>query len=90
MNKKELLNLIAAKTNLTIKLTDEVVNVLFEEISNAISIKESVRISGFGTFTTSDRSERDGVNPSTGEKIKIPAKVVPVFKASQILRDKVN
>ena len=90
MNKKELINAVGTKTNQTFKITEETINILFDEISNALAIKESITIVGFGKFSISDRASRDGINPSSGERIKIPSKIVPVFKASKTLKEKVN
>lgn len=90
MNKSELVSAVATKTGQTIKLTEETINAVFEEISNVMAKKEKVSLVGFGTFGTSDRAARTGVNPKTGDKINIEARTVPVFKAGKNLKEKVK
>jgi DNA-binding protein HU-beta len=48
---------------------------------------KSVVLTGFGTFTVMKRKERIGINPATGQKMKIPSKKVPKFKAGKKLKD---
>ena len=90
MNKSELIGAVAKKTGLTVKQTEETINGIFEEITNVMAKKDKVTLVGFGTFGTSDRAARDGVNPATGAKIKISARTVPVFKAGKALKEKVK
>ena len=59
-------------------------------ILKKIAKKEKVQLIGFGTFETRERSAREGVNPQTKAKIKIPATTAPAFKAGKALKDKVN
>jgi DNA-binding protein HU-beta len=47
-----------------------------------------VRLAGFGTFTSAKRAARNGVNPQTGRKIRIPARRVPKFRPAQELKNK--
>ena len=54
-----------------------VVNNFLNTIEDALASGDTVRLVGFGTFQTTDRKERIGVNPSTGEKITIPASKNP-------------
>ncbi len=90
MKKSDLVSAVAKKTGLTVKDTEEAINGLFEEITDAMAKKDKVTLVGFGTFSTSDRAARDGVNPATGAKIKISARTVPVFKAGKALKEKVK
>jgi len=87
MNKNELINAVAKKTGLQVKQTKLVCNGIFEELSNVMAKKDKVSIVGFGTFGATKRAARDGVNPSTGEKLRIPGKVVPTFKAGKKLKE---
>ncbi|PID51623.1 MAG: hypothetical protein CR954_00845 [Candidatus Moraniibacteriota bacterium] len=57
------------------------------EVVDAVAVKTGF---GFGTFGVSKRKARDGVNPATGEKIKIAATTVPKFKAGKSLKDAVK
>ena len=60
------------------------------KVSKELKKKGKVQLVGFGTFETSKRAARKGKNPATGEAIKIPAAVVPKFKAGKALKDLVN
>jgi len=51
---------------------------------------KKVSILGFGSFEPRERSARQGLNPKTGEKIKIPAKRVPAFTAGKLFKDRVQ
>lgn len=90
MTKKELAEIIAANCEVTKKKAEEIINFTFNSITSALKVNEEVRISDFGTFKTTMRAERNGVNPKTGEKIKIPSKVAAVFKPAAKLREAVN
>ena len=90
MNKTELIAKVAGKAGLTKADATKAVEGTFEAITGALSKKGDVRIIGFGTFSTSKRKARDGRNPATGKVIKIPATVVPRFKAGKGLKDAVK
>ncbi len=66
------------------------VNSVIDSITNALSKGQKVTITGFGTFSVSKRAARQGVNPRTGEKIKIAATKVPKFKAGKTLKEAVK
>jgi DNA-binding protein HU-beta len=51
---------------------------------------DKITLVGFGTFSVGERSQREGRNPRTGEKIKIPASKVVKFKAGKTLSEKVK
>lgn len=78
------------KSGLTKKDVETVVNGLLEEVTNALSSGNKVQFVGFGTFETRKRSARTGRNPQTGKPIKIPATVVPAFRAGNKLKDSVK
>jgi len=61
-----------------------------KHITTALKNGEEVRLSNFGIFKATQRKARAGVNPGTGEKIKIPAKRVPVFTPSKGLKESIN
>ena len=89
MNKKELIEKISLNSGLTFRQSERALN----ELINAISIElknGEVRLTGFGTFTVTERPERQGRNPKTGEPMAIGAKRVPVFRAGSTLKDQVN
>jgi DNA-binding protein HU-beta len=90
MNKKELLeNILKTKeiSHLTKKDAETFLNAAIDVIRKTVKKGEDVALIGFGTFTKVKRNARMGVNPSTGEKIKIKAKVLPKFKAGKAWKD---
>jgi DNA-binding protein HU-beta len=90
MNKAELVASVAGKAELSQKEAASAVNAVIDSISEALSAKEDVTLVGFGSFTVSERAERKGRNPQTGEEITIPAKLVPSFKAGKGLKEMIN
>lgn len=90
MNKSELVAKVSEKTEYSQKVVDEIVKATFESITEALKDGESFSLIGFGTFSVSERAAREGKNPATGEKIKIPATKVPKFKAGKALKDAVK
>jgi DNA-binding protein HU-beta len=89
MTKTELVANVAEKTEITKKDAGKVVDAVFETITEEIQ-KDKVRIAGFGTFEIRDRAERQARNPQTGDKMTIPAKKAPAFKAAKALKELVN
>jgi nucleoid DNA-binding protein len=90
MNKSELVDAIAAKTDLSKKDVASVVDALQGVVSDALVRGEKVALTGFGTFQTSERKARAGINPATGEKIQIAACTVPKFVVGKSLKEKVR
>lgn len=90
MTKKELVAAMAAKTEMTKKDTEEMLNTLVETICESLENGEEVAIAGLGKFEVRERAERNGRNPSTGEAIVIAASKAPAFKAAKALKDAVK
>ena len=90
MNKEELLEAMASRASITKKQAGEALDAFVESVSGTLKKGGTVALSGFGSFQTSNRKARDGRNPATGEKIKIPAAVVPKFKPGKGLKDAVR
>ena len=90
MNKAELVKAMSDETNLTQKDVEKVLNSFVNVVSDALANKDKVQLVGFGTFETRERAERTGRNPQTGAEMKIPASVVPAFKAGKALKETVN
>ena len=90
MNKTELIKAIAERANLKVADTEKLVNSFIDTVSAELKKKGKVTLVGFGTFATSHRKQRVGVNPKTGAKLTIKSKNVPVFKAGKALKDKVK
>ena len=90
MNKTDLVNAVAEKTELSKKDAAKAVDAVFETVMDSLSEGEKVQIIGFGNFEVRERKARKGRNPQTGEEIQIPASTVPAFKAGKALRDAVR
>lgn len=90
MNKTELVNVVAAETNLAKKDVDAVVTATIKAVTDALKEGDKVALIGFGTFEVKATAEREGRNPKTGETITIAASKKPVFSASKVLKDEVN
>lgn len=89
MNKAELINAVAASADVSKKEAEVVISAALDAITAALQEGDKVQLVGFGAFEVKKRAERIGRNPKTKEEIKIPASVVPVFKAGKALKDAV-
>ena len=90
MNKTDLIANVASRADVSKADTAKVVDGVLAEIESALGNKEVVSFIGFGTFSTSHRSERKGRNPRDGSEIKIPASTIVKFKPGKALKDAVN
>jgi len=90
MKKEELVEKIAKKTKSSKNESREALNTVLDEISGSLKKGKDVTLTGFGTFSVAKRKARQGINPKTQEKIKIPATKVPKFKPGKALKDLVN
>ncbi len=90
MNKSELVDAMAKKSGLSKKDTEAALGAFTETVANALKKGDKVQLIGFGTFEVTRRAAREGKNPQTGAKIKIPASKAPKFKAGKALKDTVN
>jgi len=90
MNKSELIDAIADKSELTKADAGRALDGFLGAVTEALSSGDSVALVGFGTFAVKDRAERKGRNPQTGAEITIKAAKIPSFKAGKSLKDAVN
>jgi DNA-binding protein HU-beta len=90
LNKTELINAVAEKTDLSKKDATGAVDAVFDIITDALQKQEKVQLIGFGNFEVRERAARKGRNPQTGEEIEIPASNVPAFKPGKALKDAVK
>ena len=81
MNKAELIEAIAQKTELSKAASGKALDAIVQTIVQAVAKGDGVSLVGFGSFKSAARAARDGKNPKTGEKIRIQATVVPKFSA---------
>lgn len=89
MNKKELIREIQDETGFTQKSIDETLKAFMGIITKELIEHRDVTLVGFGTFTVSYRNERKQINPKTKQFITVPAKNVPVFKFSDVVKKQV-
>ena len=90
LSKADLAEFLSDVIGLSKREAKDLVEGFFEEISEALIQVRDVRLSGFGNFTTRDKSPRPGRNPKTGEEIPITARRVVTFRAGQKLRHRVE
>lgn len=90
VTKKELIELVAKKGNLTNKASKEAIKVFLNAIRDALKRNEKVILTGFGTFSLRARKQRKGRNPKTGETITIPARNAPGFTPGKSLKKSVR
>jgi DNA-binding protein HU-beta len=90
MNKEELINSVADKTQLTKTDATKAVNAVVKSITEALAAGKQVTLVGFGSFAVKERAAREGRNPQTGKPISIDASKLPGFKAGKALKDAVN
>lgn len=87
MNKGDLVEKVAQDCGLSKAAAEQALNSVLGAISDAVAAGDKVTLVGFGTFSVSARAAREGRNPQTGKKIKIPAKKIVKFKAGSKLAD---
>ena len=90
MNKKELIETVSSKAEITKKEADQVVNAVLDSIIEGLSTEGKVILPGFGSFEVRTRTAREGRNPRTGEKIKVDAKRAPAFKPGKAMKEAVE
>ncbi|MFT4579113.1 MAG: integration host factor subunit beta [Nitrospinales bacterium] len=90
MTKAELVEKVANQINLTKKQTEVVVNTVFSSITDSLAEGKKVELRGFGSFRIRQRNARVGRNPKSGQKVDVPSKKVPFFKAGKELRELVD
>jgi DNA-binding protein HU-beta len=90
MTKADLIDSMAKRNELSRPKAEEIVNGFFDDIVAALKNGDKVNISGFGTFSVSERKGRIGRNPKTGESIEIAPSRAAKFKAGKILKDSLS
>ena len=90
MNRTELISAMSEKSELTKVDTEKSLKAFIDTVTEELKNGGKVQLVGFGTFEVTERAERQGRNPKTGEAITIPASKSPKFKAGKALKDIVN
>lgn len=90
MQKTELIAKVASESKQTQAVTAEIVNKMIDTIIATLKAGEKVTLTGFGTFEVRQTAARVGTNPSTREKIQIPAGKRATFSAGALLKSEVS
>ena len=91
MTKSELVEkVVQSHGMLNVKVSEIVVNTVFDSIEEALKSGDKVEIRGFGSFTIRERLGREARNPKSGEVVRIPSKKTPFFKTGKDLKERVN
>jgi DNA-binding protein HU-beta len=89
LKKTELIEAIAERANAPKSQAQKYFDAFEEVVTNALKGGDEVQITGFGKFYVREQKTRDGRNPQTGEKMRIPAQKVPSFSAGNSLKESV-
>jgi integration host factor subunit beta len=90
MNKSDLIEMLSEKLSQPKKQTEEVVNHVFDTMTDVLATGGRIEIRGFGSFVTKHYEAYTGRNPRTGESIEVSPKRLPTFKVGKELRERVN
>ena len=90
VTKGQLVDQMVETTGLNKRDVKAVVDGVFDHITEHLTRGDKVQVTGFGSFGVRERKARQGVNPSTGDKIDIAASKAPAFKAGKSLKDSVK
>lgn len=91
MTKSELIERLSARNpRLAARDADEAVKTILDAMTAALATGSRIEIRGFGSFSLNFRPPRVGRNPKSGDRVEVPAKHVPHFKAGKELRERVD
>ena len=90
MTKSDLINALYSEYDITKQEAATIVNVFFDEMSNALANEERVEIRGLCSFYVKKYREYTGRNPKTGENIEVKRKRLPFFKCGKELKERVS
>ncbi len=90
MNKTEFLKALAEKAELSGKQANNALNAFVSIVEEELKKGEKIQLVGFGTFELKDKPAREGINPATGAKVKIPASKNPTFKMGKAFKELFN
>lgn len=90
MTRADLAEAVYQQVGLSRNESADLVELVLDEVSNALVRGENVKISSFGSFSIREKGERIGRNPKTGVEVPILPRKVLVFRASHVLKDRIN
>jgi integration host factor subunit beta len=90
MNKSQLVDVLSQRVGLTQKKAEEVINLIFETLTDALRAEDRIEVRGFGSFMVKQYGAYTGRNPKTGASIRVPPKRLPFFKVGKDLKERVD
>ncbi|OGP13770.1 MAG: integration host factor subunit beta [Deltaproteobacteria bacterium RIFCSPLOWO2_02_FULL_50_16] len=90
MNKSGLIELVSDRGKMTKKKAEDVVNLIFNSMIDAMANGQRIEIRGLGSFVVKEYHAYTGRNPRTGDSIQVRPKKLPFFKVGKELKEKVN
>ena len=90
MTKRELIALVAAAEDITVKEAELAVKTVFGSMKRALQKEDRIEIRGFGSFKVKWYPGYQGRNPRTGDSIQVKGKKLPFFRAGKELKERVN
>ena len=90
MKKQDFVKAVATKAWVSQDVAAKLINTFTEVITEELINWEKITLTGFGSWQVNQRKARNGINPKTGEKIKIPAMKSPAFKSGKTLKEAVR
>jgi integration host factor subunit beta len=91
MTKSQLIERIAERApRVPRREVERIVNTVFDSMVEALRRAERIEIRGFGSFAVKIRHAREGRNPRTGERVRVPRRLTPYFTPGKELRDRLN
>jgi len=90
MNKLDIIHLMSKDIDIPLRKADEIVNKVFETMSDALLSGNRIEIRGFGSFEVREYDGYTGRNPKTGEEKAVLPKKLPFFKVGKDFKEKVN
>ncbi|MBW1763138.1 MAG: integration host factor subunit beta [Deltaproteobacteria bacterium] len=90
MNRSDLIEILSKDSGLTKRMAEEIVDSVFNSMTNSLARGERVEIRGFGNFKVKAYDGYTGRNPKTGELIEVKPKKMPFFKCGKELKERVD
>lgn len=90
MNRQELISAMSERAEISKKDADTALKAFTDVITEELKKSGKIQLVGFGTFEVTERAERMGRNPKTGESMLIKSSKLPRFKAGKSLKDFIN
>ena len=90
MNKSELIEELANRSELKLKVSETIVNLIVDNMKKALLDEERIELRGFGSFHIEYYKGYTGRNPKTGESIEVGRKRLPFFKVGKDLKERIN